>query len=393
MSGAVPLPSPPLPSPSVSPTSPVPTSSPQPPATPAAAALPAAVPGPLPPLRIEPLQGWHLPLLHDPAFLDLQPLLQRALLLQGPERLLRSLVPRRALAPDVLLAYRDPQRPLGLLVSERLNRSGSCWQLLHLRSGEAVLAAGDSGRMALESALVREAIQRGRGAASWIATSSSCDDARLALLRQQGFQPLRHETLWRWQPRQGGALDGPGLEQLLQALPPDLQLRPLSRRTAGLMWHLEQAALPAQLRQLLDRRVEDLLDQSQGPSLMLVDGCRQTAVAGARRLRPGSRGLPELELTLHPGWSHLLGAPLQLLLERSAAGCEQLIVRSDLGDSERSRWLQSLGMAPEGEEVVMARSVWRRHSPQPSAAVVRRLDAVLGRLQPRQRPLPTPLGR
>jgi len=376
----------------VSTTRAVPSSS-QPSASPTSGAAGDPSVGPLPPLRIEPLQGWHLPLLHDPSFLDLQPLLQLALLLQGPERLLRSLVARRALAPDVLLAYRDPQRPLGLIVSERLNRSGSCWQLLHLRSSEAVLAAPETGRMALESALVREAIQRSRNAASWIATSSSCDDARLALLRQQGFQPLRHETLWRWQPQPSGshADDQPG--GLPQTLPADLQLRPLTRRTAGLMWHLEQAALPAQLRQLLDRRVEDLLDQSQGPSLMLVDASRQTAVAGARRLRPGSRGLPELELTLHPGWQHLLGAPLQLLLERSAAGCDQLIVRSDMGDSERSRWLQSLGMAPEGEEVVMARSVWRRHSPQPSAAVVRRLDAVLGQLQPRQRPLPTPLGR
>ena len=370
----------------------VPSSS-QPSAGPASGAAGEPAAGPLPPLRIEPLQGWHLPLLHDPAFLDLQPLLQRSLLLQGPEWLLRSVVARRALAPTVLVAYRDPQRPLGLIVSERLNRSGSCWQLLHLRSSEAVLAAAEAGRMTLESALVREAIQRSRSAASWIATSSSCDDARLALLRQQGFQPLRHETLWRWQPQPGVSPGDSETERQLLALPADLQLRPLTRRTAGLMWHLEQAALPAQLRQLLDRRVEDLLDQSQGPSLMLVDASRQTAVAGARRLRPGSRGLPELELTLHPGWQHLLGAPLQLLLERSAAGCEQLIVRSDMGDSERSRWLQSLGMAPEGEEVVMARSVWRRHSPQPSTAVARRLDAVLGQLQPRQRPLPTPLGR
>jgi hypothetical protein len=159
------------------------------------------------------------------------------------------------------------------------------------------------------------------------------------------------------------------------------------------MWKLEQAALPAQLRQLLDRRVEDLLDQSEQPSLMLFDCNRQQAVAGARRLRPGNRGLPELELSVHPGWQHLLGEPLQLLLERSAAGADQLLVRSDVLDAERSTWLQSLGMAPEGEEVVMARSVWRRHAPQASAQVAQRLEAVLGRLQPGQRPIPTPLGR
>lgn len=345
---------------------------------------PADSPQPAHNLQVLPLRGWQLPLLQEACFQDLLPELQRSLLLQGPERLLHSLAPRPSLAPDVLVAFRDPQTPLGVLLCQRLNRSGSCWQLEDLRSSEACLAAGEAGRMAIEAALVRSAIERSRSAASWIATSPSTDSHRLSLLRQQGFQQLRHETLWRWEPPS---------EPLQQNLPKDLQLRPLNRRTAQAMWQLEQAALPAQLRQLLDRRVEDLLDQSEQPSLMLFDSSRQQAVAGARRLRSGSKDLPEVELTLHPGWQHLLGDPLQLLLECSAAGASQLLVRSDLLDRDRSQWLQNLGMAPEGEEVVMARSVWRRHASQPSHAVARRLEAVLGQLQPRQRPIPTPLGR
>lgn len=335
------------------------------------------------PLEVRPLRGWQLPLLQETCFLDLLPLLQRALLLQAPEQLLHRLAPRPALAPDVLVAYRQPQHPLGLVVSQRLNRSGSCWQLQQLRTSSSCLAAGEAGRLAIEAALVREAIQRSRHAASWIATSASCDDERLAVLRQQGFQPLRRETLWRWQP---GA-------QTPVALPNDLQLRPLNRRTALAMWQLEQASLPAQLRQLLDRRVDDLLDQSEQPSLMLIDGARNQAVAGARRLRPSSHGLPELELSVHPGWQDLIGPPLRVLLEQAAAGARELVVRSDGPESERGQWLQSLGMVPEGEEVLMARSVWRRHVPQPSQEMARRLEAVFGQLQPRQRPVPTPLGR
>ena len=350
-------------------------------------APPQGTPGPDTPLQVRSLRGWQLPLLQDPVFLDLLPLLQRSLLLQGPERLLHRLTPRPALAPDVLVASRHPQHPLGLVVSQRLNRSGSCWQLLHLRTSDSCLEAGETGRLAIEAALVREAIQRSRHAASWIATSSSGDEDRLAVLRQQGFQPLRRETLWRWQRTAATSAS------IAKSLPRELQLRPLNRRTAAAMWQLEQAVLPAQLRQLLDRRVDDLLDQSEQPSLMLIDVARNQAVAGARRIRPCSGGLPELELSLHPGWQHLLGEPLQLLLERCAAGAEQLVVRSDVLDDERSRWLQRLGMVAEGEEVLMARSVWRRHAPQPSQEMARRLEAVLGQLQPRQRPIPTPLGR
>jgi hypothetical protein len=42
-------------------------------------------------IQLEPLAAWHLPLLGDPAFVPLHPLLQRAVLLQLPERLLQLL--------------------------------------------------------------------------------------------------------------------------------------------------------------------------------------------------------------------------------------------------------------------------------------------------------------
>ena len=351
---------------------------------------PGGAPGPLlstpgHPLLVELLRGWHMPLLQDPAFLDLQPLLQRALLLQGPEQLLHALAARRPLAAQVLVAYRDPQQPLGLVVSQRLNRSGSCFELLHLRSAEACLAAAESGVAAVESALVREAIPRARSAASWITSCSSLDLQRQGLLRQLGFQPLRQEVLWRWQPPQGQpAPPAPGA---------DLQVRQLNRRTGALLWHLEQASCPAQLRQLLDRRCEDLLDQSQAPSLLLVDTNRQVAVAAVRRLRRSGAGLPEVELTLHPGWQHLVGSPLEQLLLAATAGSGPCLIRSDLLASELNGWLHQLGLERLGEQVLLGRSVWRRQSPQINDAMARRLEAVVAQWQPRRRPLPTPLGR
>ncbi|MEI6830128.1 MAG: hypothetical protein WCK64_09835 [Synechococcaceae cyanobacterium ELA445] len=342
-------------------------------------------------LAIEPLQGWHLPLLQDSAFLDLQPLLQRALLLQGPDRLLSLLAPRRPLAPQVLVARFDGQRLLGLVVSQRHNRSGSCWELRHLRiaadldpGADPAAAADVPGRLALETALLREAIQRSREAASWIARTSSLNADRLALLRQLGFQPQRTETLWRWRPQPSAV---PCSE-----LPAELQVRPLQRRTASLLWHLEQAACPAHLRQLLDGRIEDLLDQSASPSLMLVDTSRRQAVAAVRRLRsdPGPT-LPELDLTIHPGWEHLLGPAVERLLAQVAAGLEEVLLRSDVLDQPRNGWLRSIGLLPEGEEVLMARSVWRRQDPQPTHLAVSRLEAMLEQWQPRRRPLPTPV--
>ena len=350
----------------------------------------SSVPEPEAGFTVEPLQGWHLPLLDDPALLPLQPLLRRAVLLAVPERLITALAHRRPIAPQVLVALqRDGAgRPavLGLIASRRLNRSGSCWQVEHLRlrlaGGDP---AGSPARSELMVSLLREAIERGRGAASWIATAASLDAGRLACLRELGFQPQRTDRLWRWQPGPAAAgLNPPGI----------LQLLPLNRATAPLLWHLEQACCPAQLRQLLDRRIEDLLDQSHGRGWLLVDPSRNQAVAGVRWLadRPGGGQL--LELSVHPGHRHLIGTAAELLLRRIAAAAPQplLWLTSEVGDAERQAWLAALGAEVEGEQVLMARSVWRRQQGKAPLAAARRIEAVLEQLQPRRQPMPTPAG-
>jgi hypothetical protein len=329
-----------------------------------------------------------LPLLQGPGFVDLQPLLQRSLLLQEPERLLHALVQRPPLAPEVLVAYTAPERIHGLSVVRRLNRSGSCWGVEQLRvCAPERNEPGAPTPACIEAALLRDALHRCRDAASWIATVPTTQDDRLALLREQGFQPLLQRTLWRWEP----ACSRAGTAGSAATPPADLQQRPLTRRSAALLWHLEQAACPAQLRQLLDRRVEDLLDHSEGRGQLWIDPNRQQAVAGVRRLRLVGGGLRELELTVHPGWSHLLGEALERLLIQVAGSARQVRLRSESDDSERACWLARLGAVEEGEELLMARSVWRRADPQLASSGRWRLDTVLDTLNPRRRPVPTPL--
>lgn len=355
-----------------------------------ASAQMAAPPQPAAPSwRLEPLTGWHLPLLHDPAFLPLQPVLQRAVWLGLPERLLQALTARQSLAPRVLVAFQG-NSPEGLIVTRRLNRSGSCWQMQHLR------LACSRHRRELAGALVRTAIRQTRGASSWIANAATLDSDRLAVLREQGFQPLRTDQLWRWSdsrdlpPGNDATLTGNAVNL------GDLQLQPLSRRNAQLLWQLEQAACPALLRQLLDRRVDDLLDQSQGKGWLLVDPGRDQAVAAIRWLGDHPGGGDDVEFTVHPGWQHLLGSPTELLLRRLrqqlGGAPRSLWLRSDVQDKARLLWLQRLGAEARGEQVLMARSVWHRQEHPATAALgARQLEAVLGQLQPRRQPLPTPL--
>ena len=333
------------------------------------------------PWRIERLAGWHLPLLSDPAFLPLHPVLQRALLLGLPERILHTVARRPSLAPQVLVAFAPrSQNAVGLIVSRRLNRSGSCWQLQHLRT------TPNADRRRLGGELLRSAIAAASGARSWIAQGSSLDSDRLALLREQGFQPLRTDQLWCWQPPGDACQPDP-------ALPAELGLQPLNHRTASHFWHLEQGACSAQLRQLLDRRIEDLLDQSQGQGWLLLDPSRNQAVAAARSTGEHAGGGHDVELTIQEGWEQLLGGGAELLLQKLAQqlGGKALWLRCDGRDRSREAWLQRLGACHRGERVLMARSVWNRPA-QPAQRSSRRLEAVLEQLQPRRRPLPTPVG-
>jgi hypothetical protein len=354
---------------------------------PAALQTTSSSPGVPAPIQVETLQGWHLPLLDDPAFLPLQPLLQRSLLLAVPDRVLTALRRHRPLTSQALVALESgpggQQQILGLIVCRRLNRSGSSWQVEHLRLPIRSIDPVSPGRLEVSTALLREAIHRARSAASWFATASSIDRARLALLREQGFQPQRTDQLWRWRP--AAPVSAP--------LPAGLQLLRLHRGTAPLLWHLEQATCPAHLRQLLDRSIEDLLDQSGSRGWMLFDAARQEAVAAVRWLADRPDGGHRVELSVHPLWQHLLGSPCERLLQALAAGGSPLWLTSEVGDRAREQWLRGLGADPQQEEVLMARSVWRRQGASPTRLRVARLGAVLEQFQPRRQPLPTPVGR
>jgi len=336
-------------------------------------------------LTVERLQGWHLPLLQDQAFVPLLPQLQRALILELPERLLGAVLPSFPHGPVVHVALsRHPSQhpqPRGLVVTRRLNRRGTCWEVDHLALAMDRPPFAPSGPEVAE-ALMRVALQGASGVSSWIATASILDGQRLAVLRAQGFQRVRSDQLWRWQPREPAP-----------ALPAGLRAHALDRQSAALMWHLEQSCCPAHLRQIFDRRIEDLLDQSGGCGWLLVDHDRNEAVAAIRHQIHHPEVGMVAELSLQPGRDDLLGPAGAWLLHRLARAGTPLVLRTDRDDVQRRAWLETLGASLLGEQVLMARTVWRRQEVQPARQASRRLEAMLEPWKPSPRSLPTPAGQ
>ena len=326
-------------------------------------------------LTLQPLGLQHLALLQGARWQPLRPRLQQLLLQRWPQRL-NHLINRAASPPPVALVALHPSGGLaGLLVAEPCNRRGTCWRIDELLLEEELQSRTDTTIL-----LIREVIQRVPGALSWIARAGSSDTPVLAALREQGFQTLQQQQVWR--------LNSAEQLQACPQMPGQLKLEELNSTNSALLLQLELSATPSLLRQMQDLRREDLLDDARSGSLLLVDSQRHQAVAAARLLRRSNSDGLEVELSLHPAWSQLMGPPLAELLRQSCQTQWPISLRCEVRNQAGMAWLESQGAEALHEELVLARSLWRRQeSPAVSELASRTLERLVGQLQP-GRPVP-----
>ena len=326
-------------------------------------------------LKLQPLGLHHLALLQAAHWQPLRPRLQQLLLRHWPQRL-NNWLNQAASPPPVAMVALHPSGSLaGLLVAEPCNRRGTCWRIDELLLEDDLQSRTDTTIL-----LIREVIQRVPGALSWIARAGSNDSPVLAALREQGFQTLQQQQVWR--------LSNAEHLQRCPQMPGQLKLEELNSTNSALLLQLELSATPSLLRQMQDLRREDLLDHAKSGSLLLVDTQRHQAVAAARLLNRSSSDGLEVELSLHPAWSQLMGPPLAELLTQSCDPHWPINLRCDVRNEAGMAWLESQGAEALQEELVLARSLWRRQeTPAVGELATRTLERLVGQLQP-GRPVP-----
>jgi hypothetical protein len=341
-------------------------------------------------LRVEPLRAAHLHGLQSEGWSDRLPRFQRLLLRSLVARLDR-LWPGEPITrqPRVLVALE--QGILRALVQVRpFNRQGSCW-LLTL---EELSPGHRLGRRQLLKSLLQQALLgtdvRSR---SWVIRCDSTFEEQLDVVRELGFQPLKTQRIWR--PGNADASRPGAIPCPPTPLPTSCQWSPLNRRTAPLLWPLEQAASSSHLRQIIDRRCNDLLDQSgRHTGVLLCDsGDGSVAIAGLVRqeLADGSCGI---ELLRDVAWDDRLRQALPALLHQLLTQRPAVALVTDQADAALTQLLTTGGWDPVREELLLGRSLWRQHGRSRGIPLTHSLDTMLGRLQPQHPPLPTPsLGR
>ena len=161
----------------------------------------------------------------------------------------------------------------------------------------------------------------------------------------------------------------------------------LNRRTAQLLWPIEQGGSHSHLRQITDRHWLDLLDRNGPGCGVLMAG--DAVLAGCIRLPDaGEAGI--LELMRDLAWDPRLDQALPHVLNRILQCGRPRGLLTAFDDAPLSRILEAEGWTRGDEQLLLGRSMWRRQSPQRNLQLTRSLDQVLGRLRPQGTPLPTP---
>ena len=311
-----------------------------------------------PPLKLRALTIADLGGLTEELIGEERVLWSHVLLATARDRWLQRLLPGQRPVPLLLSARRDGAIQ-GLVMALADNRNGSCWSLHKLCLADPL---PQHSRRTVALALVRHVIAVAPKARCWFARCWSTDSLRLPLLREAGFQPLVQQSIWRLDPAAPPRWPATGT-----AAPAGYRRLLWDPSQAPALLRLENATTPPQLRHLLESSSNDLRQTTVGG--VLLESQRGELAAALHFLRHHPQLPPRLSIVVHPGHEHLYGAPLQAELARLLDLAPRFGIqmnfrawqlRCDQGQPRRRQWLTALGLECLGDELLLARSIWRR---------------------------------
>ncbi|AFY68541.1 GCN5-related N-acetyltransferase [Thalassoporum mexicanum PCC 7367] len=287
---------------------------------------------------------------------------------------------------------------VGFIKVAPINSSHSTWQI------ERIATVASASMQKVGTQLIRCCLDSCWEARTWVAEADVNEKDAIALYRQNGFQPLAQLTEWE--------ISAELLTELAQnqaALP---NLMSVNNADASLLYQLDTASMPPQIRQVYDlgpndfrqNLVEGLLDYAQQMlntateiKAYVYEPQRKAAI-GYFLLQPGQangNNGHKCQLTVHPAhtwlYPELITKVAQILTQQKIADSEEaigLLVSSADYQPEREAYLEQVKAKPVRYSLMMARSVWHKVRETRSALDSFQLSQMLSGLQPNQKPVP-----
>lgn len=328
------------------------------------------------------------------AFTKHQPLLEAGRLLGQWQRLSRLVNPLQP--KEITFAAECKHAIHGVIQVSPFNSTRSTWRI------DRVMVRAESNQtltlnLDLASLLLRHCFETLVEAHTWISETNIHDKFGLALYRQNGFQPLAYVTYW--------SIDANQIAALAENEPDLPNLLPVSNADAQLIYHLETASMPPQLRQVFDHQIQDFrtrsiaglrsqlrrwLGQSESVSAYVFEPQRKAAIGYFSLRLSQDAGQPNrAKLTVHPAYTWLypeLMIQMAQVLQGSSNPTLQLASLDY--QPERESYLREIDATEVEHTVMMSRSVW--HKVRESRAVsIEGLQDVLQGLQPAGKAVPS----
>ncbi len=293
----------------------------------------------------------------------------------------------------------------GFIRVSPFNSNSSTWQIDRV----VVLPEAQNGLHNVGTQLIRYCLESCLEARTWVLQVDINQKDMIALYRQNGFQPLAQFTDWE--------IDAEHLQELAQHSPDLPNLMPVSNADAGLLYQLDTAAMPPQIRQVYDLNVDDfrakamdklinhgslLLNHLQDVSGYVYEPQRKAAIGYFYLLlqRPSLNQTEEklihhCQLTVHPAYTwlypELTSQIAQIVVkqspEKSLAQTSLQISSADY-QPEREDYLEGIYAQRQGHSLLMARSVWHKIRETKPVLDGLQLSRMLSGLQPTQKPIP-----
>lgn len=315
----------------------------------------------------------------------------RSLSLQWLSRLVNPLQPK-----EITFAAGRKHTTHGVIQVSPFNSTRSTWRVDRVM----VNALADQNlplNLDLGSLLLRHCFENIVEAHTWISETSVHDKFGLALYRQNGFQPLAYVTYW--------SIDADEIASLAEHEPDLPNLLPVSNADAQLIYHLETASMPPQLRQVFDHQIQDFrqrpmadvrsqarrwLGQTESVSAYVFEPQRKVAI-GYFNLRLGKTADQpnRAKLTVHPAYTWLYPELMTQMAQVISGSPNQTLQLASLDyQPERESYLREIDATEVEHTVMMSRSVWHKVR-ETKAVSIEGLQDVLQGLQPSGKAIPS----
>ncbi|MDX1977718.1 MAG: GNAT family N-acetyltransferase [Pseudanabaenaceae cyanobacterium bins.68] len=296
----------------------------------------------------------------------------------------------RANRPDRIFVAELDHEIVGMIWVAAFNRSRSTWQI------ERMAIAAGADYFTIGTDLIRYALGSCWEARTWLLQVNVQSNQAIALYRQNGFQPLAHLTNWQ--------ISQDLVDQLAASAPELPNLLPINNADATLLYQLDTAAMPPQIRQVYDLGVSDfrlnfwthilahgqhLLHASQEVSGYVYESQRKAAIGYFSLLMQPKQG-NRCHMTIHPAYTWLYPAVIAQVAKVVAhsGGDYSFVVSSTDYQPEREAYLEQIQAQRFEHGLLMGRSVWHKVRESRISLESLQLSRVLAGLQPVHRPVP-----